>query len=203
VRCSPLIGRTVASPRTRDVVVIGGSAGGLLALLKVVAAFPVDLPAAVLVVLHLTPDAGTALATILARSGPLSADYAVHGQPLRRGHLTIAPPDRHLLVEGDTTVLSHRPLEHWNRPAVDPLFRSAAANCGDRVVAVVLSGALDDGASGAAVVTQADGVVLVQDPHEALLPTKPLAALRAVPGACVAPSADLGRLICGLLVAPG
>ena len=176
-------------------MVIGGSAGSLEALRKLVVNLPLDLPAVVLLVVHHAAGGDGLLPKILTRSGPLPAAYAVHGEPLRRGRITVAAPDHHLLVEAGTTVLDDGPREHWNRPAVDPLFRSAAACCGARVLAVVLSGALDDGAGGAAAVARAGGVVLVQDPDDALHKSMPRAALRAVPGACFAPAAELGRLI--------
>jgi two-component system chemotaxis response regulator CheB len=190
---------SMAPAQDRDVVVIGGSAGGLEALQKLVATLVVDLQAAVLVVVHHASRGDGVLPRILTRSGPLPADYAVHGEPLRRGRITVAAPGHHLLVEAGTTVLGDGPLEHWNRPAVDPLFRSAAAYGGARVLAVVLSGALDDGARGAAAVARAGGAVLVQDPDDARLTSMPRAALRAVPGACCAPAVDLGRLIDGLV----
>lgn len=182
-----------------DVVVIGGSAGSLEALQKLVARLPGGLPAAVLVVIHHAREDDDVLPKILTRSGPLTASYAVHGQALRLGHIAVAPSDHHLLVHGDATILDHGPREHWNRPAVDPLFRTAAGSCGARTLAVVLSGALDDGACGAVAVSGAGGVVLVQDPDDALQPSMPRAALRAVPGACSAPAADLGRLIAELV----
>jgi two-component system chemotaxis response regulator CheB len=188
----------------RDIVVIGGSAGGLAALLKLLAGLPRDLPAALLVVLHHSSGRNGALPKILARAGPLTASYAVHGETLRRGHVAVASPDHHLLlVEGGITALDDGPREHWNRPAVDPLFFSAARWHGAGVLAVVLSGALDDGARGAAAVSEAGGAVLVQDPADAQMNSMPRAALRAVPGAGCAPAAELGRLIGGLVVGAG
>jgi two-component system chemotaxis response regulator CheB len=123
-------------------LVVGASAGGVEALRILVAGLPADLPAVVLVVLHQPAGGHSALARILARAGPLTASHAVHGQAMKVAHLTIAPPDQHLLVQQDTTVLSHGPPEHRHRPAVDPLFRSAARWHGSRVIGVVLSGGL-------------------------------------------------------------
>jgi two-component system chemotaxis response regulator CheB len=165
------------------------------ALRIIAAALPADLPAALLVVLHLPPDAHSALPRILSRAGPLPAGHAVDGQQLQQRRIAIAPPDRHLLVAENTTVLSLGPREHQTRPAVDPLFRSAARWHGSRVVAVVLSGGLDDGAAGAAAVQARGGIVLVQDPDDALHSSMPRATLSAVPHARSIPARELGQMI--------
>jgi hypothetical protein len=130
------------------VVVVGASAGGVAALQILVANLPADLPAVLLVVLHQPAGGHSALPRILARAGPLPTSHALHARPLKVAHITIAPPDQHLLVHEDMTVLSDGPTEHHHRPAVDPLFRSAARWHRDRVIGVILSGALNDGASG-------------------------------------------------------
>src|SRR5215218_6642558 len=135
-----------------DLIVIGASAGGVEALTTLVAGLPPDLPAAVCVVVHLRPFGESHLATVLSRLGPLPAFVARHGEPLRAGAIYVGVPDLHLLVErgGERGVLrlTRGPRENRVRPAVDPLFRSAALAYGPRVVGVVLSGALDDGTAG-------------------------------------------------------
>ncbi|WP_051765411.1 chemotaxis protein CheB [Saccharothrix syringae] len=185
----------------RDVVVIGASAGGGDALRRLVAGLPAGLPASVLIVSHTSPDSPRRLPDILARHGRLPAAYAVPGQRLTAGLLTVAPAGRHLVVtDGDVLRLHRGPLVHHTRPAIDPLLRSAAHACGPRVVAVVLSGLLRDGAEGAAAVAGAGGTVLVQDPDDARHPSMPRATLDRVPGATTWPADKLGSVI-GDLVA--
>jgi two-component system chemotaxis response regulator CheB len=180
----------------RDIVVIGASAGGLKALQQLVAYLPADLPAAVLVSTHLAPAVPSRVAAVLDRFGALPAVDAADGLPFEHGRIYTAVPDRHLVVDGhDTLRLSRGPRENRVRPAVDALFRSAARWYGPRVIGVVLSGALDDGAAGLAAVVQRGGAALVQDPEDALFDSMPRAALRAVPGAVALPPAQLARKI--------
>jgi two-component system chemotaxis response regulator CheB len=187
----------------RDVVVIGGSAGSLGPLRGLVAALPADLPGSVAVTIHIPEQARSRLPWILARSGPLAAAHARMGEPLRQRQVYVAPPGCHLLMPGGTIELSNGPRMNRSRPAVDAMFASAARWFGDRVVAVVLSGLLDDGAVGAALVAQAGGLVVVQDPAEAAQPSMPQAALAAAPGAVTAPGAGLGEVVSAMLGAQG
>jgi two-component system chemotaxis response regulator CheB len=184
------------------VIAIGASAGGVDALQRIVAALPAGLPAAVCVVLHIPATSKSLLAQILARAGQLPAEQAVHGMPLTSGRIYVAPADHHLLVRGDRLELDHGPKENGVRPAVDPLFRSLAASWGRRGVAVVLSGALDDGASGVVSVADSGGTVAVQEPADALVPSMPQNALDAAPGALVAAADALADLLVRLVSEP-
>jgi two-component system chemotaxis response regulator CheB len=163
----------------RDLVVIGASAGGVHALRELAAGLPADFAAAVCVVLHVGAFPST-LPELLEAAGPLPAAHARSGDVLRHGHILVAPPDHHLLVEGEAVRLTRGPKEHHTRPAVDPLFRSAALSHGSRVIGVLLTGGLDDGSAGLQAIKQCGGLVVVQDPSDAEDPGMPGAALRAV-----------------------
>jgi two-component system chemotaxis response regulator CheB len=164
-----------------DIIVIGASAGGVEALTRLVSLLPGDLPAAVFVVVHIPPDATSLLPDILSRKGRLSATHARDGEPIRPGRIYVAAPDRHLLVKQGHVRLTRGPRENATRPAVDPLFRTAAQAYGARVVGVVLSGTLDDGTVGLGVVKSRGGVALVQDPHDAMYAGMPESAIQNVP----------------------
>ena len=161
----------------RDVVVIGASAGGVTALRELFAKLPADLDAAIAVVLHRSPMAETPLARILAWRSAVPALEALDAMPFQRGNIYVAPRDQHLRIEGGILRLSRGPKEHHTRPAIDPLFRSAATSSGKRVVGVLLSGTGDDGVSGLIAISAAGGVSLVQDPSEAPYPQMPRSAI--------------------------
>ncbi len=180
-------------------VVVGGSAGSLDPLRRLAAALPAGLPGCVAVTVHIGEQARSRLPWILERSGPLPAAHARTGEPLRPGRVYVAPPGCHLLMPAGVVELSDGPRMNRSRPAVDAMFASAARWFGERVVAVVLSGVLDDGAVGAALVEQAGGLVVVQDPKEAAQPSMPRAALAATPAAVAVPGARLGEVVGGML----
>jgi two-component system chemotaxis response regulator CheB len=167
----------------RGVVAIGASAGGIDALQRLMRELPEDLPAATCVVLHIPASSRSLLAQIIARHTRMPVSQAMAGERLRAAHVYVAPPDWHLLVRSGHIRLDRGPKENGVRPAIDPLFRSAAEAFGERAVAVVLSGSLNDGAAGAAAVAAAGGAVLVQAPDDAIVPSMPEAALAAVPRA--------------------
>jgi two-component system chemotaxis response regulator CheB len=163
-----------------DLVVIGASAGGVEALQEVVSALPADFPACVLVVLHIGRHESR-LAHILSRVGRLPADNATHGDMLRPGHIYVARPDHHLLVQNGRVAVMRGARENHSRPAIDPLFRSAAVEYRSRVVAVLLSGANDDGTAGLQAVASTGGITIVQDPNDALAAEMPRSALAHAP----------------------
>lgn len=181
--------------RARDTVVVGASAGGVEALRALVAGLPPDLPAALVVVLHMPAGGTSSLAAILNRSGPLPARVVRHGEPLRPGTIHVAPPDHHTLVLDNALALSHGPTESGHRPAIDVLFRSAAIALGPRVIGVQLSGTLDDGVAGLVAISARGGKVLVQDPEDALYRGMPDNALRTVRADHVAPASALGAVL--------
>jgi two-component system chemotaxis response regulator CheB len=182
----------------RDIVAVGASAGGVEALRGLVAGLPPDFPGAVLVVLHIPRDAPSALPAILDRSGPLPAQQAADGEPVRRGRIYVAPNDRHLLLFDGHLRLTRGPAENGHRPAVDPLFRSVARAAGRRAVGVVLSGSRDDGAAGLASIAAVGGITVAQEPSDALYPGMPTAALTAVAIDHSLPAAKLGGLLAGI-----
>lgn len=163
----------------RDLIVVAASAGGIEPLRGLMGFLPPALPAALLVVVHVSPRGGSALPGILDRAGPLSCAHARDGDPLKHGHVYLAPPDHHLLVHRGTARLSRGPRHNGMRPAADPLFMSAALDAGARALGVVLSGTLDDGAAGCAAVERYGGAVAVQEPKESAFPGMPNAALAA------------------------
>ncbi|MBV9448715.1 MAG: chemotaxis protein CheB [Streptosporangiaceae bacterium] len=186
----------------RDIVVVAASAGGLEPLRTVLGGLPADLPASVHIVLHMSATGGRALPHILDRAGPLSAESARDGEPLRHGRVYVAPPDRHMLIDDGRTRLSHGPRQNGLRPAADPLFRSAALFGGPRTTAVVLSGSLDDAALGSATVERQGGAVLVQDPAEASYVGMPKAALATTQDAIVVRARHLATAISRLATQP-
>lgn len=163
------------------VVVIGASAGGVAALKALASELPADFDAAILLVLHVAPSGPGLLPQILSRAGPLPCVHPDTGQPLQPGHIYAAPPDFHMLIDGQRRIrLSHGPKENRTRPAVDPLFRSAALAFGSEVIGVVLTGHLDDGMAGLFTIKECGGVVIIQDPADAEVPSMPTNAAQHV-----------------------
>lgn len=165
------------TPLNCDMVVIGASAGGVDALRRLAASLPGNYRGSLFIVLHTPSDGPSLLPGILARAGPLPVQRADHGTPIRAGHIYVAPPDRHLLVERGRLDVVRGPRENRHRPAIDPLFRSAAWAYGPRVVGVVLTGQQDDGTAGLWAVKSCGGTTVVQDPDEAEYPSMPTNAL--------------------------
>lgn len=169
----------MATPTRPAVLVIGASAGGVAALQVVLGALPAALPAPVLAVLHLPRDRSSRIADVLAPYCALPMREAEDKQPLQRGTVTFAPPDYHLLVEDARSLaLSVDAPVLFSRPAIDPLFESAAAVFGDQVLALLLTGASSDGSEGVAAVRAAGGRAWLQCPQEAEASMMPAAALQ-------------------------
>jgi two-component system, chemotaxis family, protein-glutamate methylesterase/glutaminase len=165
---------------TRDVIVIGASAGGIEALRELLGGLPGDLPAALFVVLHTAEHAPGLLAQILGRSSSLPVVTAAEGQRFERGTVYVAPPALHLIVGHDHLHVRRGPRENGSRPAIDPLFRSGAASCTTRVIGVLLTGMLNDGTSGLQAIKRCGGLTIVQDPTDAAYGEMPRSALRHV-----------------------
>jgi len=185
-----------------DLIVVGASAGGVEALKTLVGGLPVDLPAAVLIVLHLAADGPSFLPEILSLAGPLPASHPLDGEAITPGHIFVALPDHHLPVEPGHVRVTRGPKENRVRPAIDALFRSAAYAYGPRVIGVVLTGLLDDGTAGLWAVKDRGGLAVVQDPLEAFAPSMPNSALRQVAIDHCLPLAALAPILAQLAKAP-
>jgi two-component system, chemotaxis family, protein-glutamate methylesterase/glutaminase len=184
-------------PPGRDIVVVGASAGGVEALRTLVAGLPEEFPAAMFVVLHVPPTTSV-LPAILNRAGKLPVEHATNGEAVEHGRIYVAPPDYHMLLEGDVVHLARGPRENGHRPAIDPLFRTAAMRYGERVTGVILSGSLDDGVDGLGTIRRFGGAIVVQDPADALYPTMPRSAVAAGLAQHVIPVEQIPRCLVAL-----
>lgn len=161
----------------RDIIVIGASAGGVEALLELVDNLPGDFPAAILVVVHTTPTRPNRLPQVLNYRSKIPAYQAEQGKLIEPGNIYVAPSDLHMLVKEGRLELNHGPRENSSRPAIDPLFRSAARNYGPRLIGIILSGNMGDGATGLMMVKSYGGLVIVQTPDEAAYSSMPNTAI--------------------------
>jgi two-component system chemotaxis response regulator CheB len=183
-------------------VVVGASSGGIEALTKLAAALPADFPAAVCVVLHTSAQSPGILDGILDRAGPLPARAVRGGERPQPGHIYAAPPDHHVVVEPNRLRLTKGPRENRFRPAIDPLFRSAAQVYGPAAVGVVLTGNLDDGTAGLWAIKRLGGVAIVQDPADAAYPSMPQSAVQHVRVDHVVPLAAMAPLLTRVVTTP-
>jgi two-component system, chemotaxis family, protein-glutamate methylesterase/glutaminase len=188
-------GSTDAAGEPTVFAVVGASAGGVGALMELVRGLPAEFSGALFIVLHSAPEAPARLAAILARGSALPVAHAMDGETVEAGRVYVAAPDRHLILRRGHVHLSRGPRENGSRPAIDPLFRSAARVHGSRTVGVVLTGTLDDGTAGLLAVEAAGGVTVVQDPEEAPFPDMPRNALTYVRVDHVLPLADIPRVL--------
>ncbi len=178
-----------------DIIVVGASMGGLEALRALVSGLAEDLPAALFIVWHMPAESYGLLPELLQRVSFLPVTNAQDGEPIQLGRVHVAPPDQHLLIEAGRVRLTRGPKENRFRPAVDPLFRSAAYAYGPRVVGIVLSGALDDGAAGLRAVKKRGGLAIVQAPQDAIQPSMPKSAMKYVSVDYVAAAHAIGPLL--------
>jgi two-component system, chemotaxis family, protein-glutamate methylesterase/glutaminase len=176
----------------REVVVVGASAGGIEALQQLLQSLPNHFDAAILVVLHTSSHAGSLLPQILQRSSHFPVVHPEDGEILLKRKVYIAPPDFHMLIEGNLIRIIQGPRENLHRPAIDPLFRSAASSWGRKAIGVVLTGSLDDGTSGLMLVQARGGAAVVQDPESAMFASMPASAREHVPDAKVLPLEEIG-----------
>lgn len=179
----------------RNIIVIGASAGGFETLKKIVKDLPPDLNASIFIVWHMSPDIRGILPDVLNKLNTIVAANAVDSEPIRLNRIYVAPPDHHLLIEKEQVRISRGPKENRFRPAVDPLFRSAAYSYGSRVIGVILSGALDDGTAGLWRIKYNGGIAVVQDPADAEVASMPESALRQVKVDYCVPAAELAALL--------
>jgi two-component system chemotaxis response regulator CheB len=177
------------------VFVIGASAGGIETMRELLRVLPHDFPASILVVIHTPADSPGLLARVLQRESRLLVVNAQDGQKIQPSRVYIAPPNFHLLLQGDRMRLMNGPVENRHRPAIDPFFRSAAMTLGDAAVGVILSGYLDDGCAGLFRIKVAGGTTIVQNPDDALVPDMPRNAIERVDPDYVIPVAELAPLM--------
>jgi len=185
----------MAETSQRDIITIGASSGGLEALLAIVTGLPKHLAASLFVVLHVRADAPSELPAILSRAGPLAAVHASDRETIEQGKIYVAPPDNHLLFKNGQMRVVRGPKENNHRPAIDPLFRSAAEIYGPRVIGIVLSGNLDDGTAGLFAIKRQGGIAIVQDPNDALFADMPRNALSATRADYCVPKSQIPVLI--------
>jgi two-component system chemotaxis response regulator CheB len=184
----------------RNIIVIGASSGGIDALRTIVRSLPANFSASVFVVLHVSPASPGILDEILTRAGELPAITPGDGERIQPGRIYVAPPDRHMLIEPGIVRLTRGPRENRFRPAVDPLFRSAAQTYGPRVIGVVLTGDLDDGTAGLWAVKRLGGTAIVQDPGDALYPSMPRSAMSHVKVDYCVPIEEIAPLLVSLTI---
>lgn len=179
----------------RDIIVVGASAGGLEALSVLCQDLPRDFPAAIFVVMHVSPHYHSLLPEILSRTSQLPVHHGVDGEPIRPSRVRVAPPDHHMVLEQGRVRITRGPKENRSRPAIDTLFRSAAYAFGPRVIGVVLTGTLDDGTAGLWSIKDRGGVAIVQDPADAQHSAMPLSAQQHVSLDYCVPLVQMGRTL--------
>lgn len=183
----------------RDIIVIGGSAGATAPLKQILGRLPADLPAAIFVVLHIPAQGIGILSTVASSAGPLPVRQAENGMKIEPGHIYLGAPDHHLLVAEDRIVLGRGPRENMVRPAIDALFRSAALYHGPRVIGVLLSGLLSDGAAGLNAIKRCGGMAVVQDPSDAVSDEMPRRAMEATTIDLCVPGLGMGDVLSDLV----
>jgi len=188
-------------PQISQVVVIGTSAGGMHALKKLIAQIDKEFPLPILAVQHMSPDTtGNVLIDELNKAGNLNCQHAKNGGSLLPGHLYLAPSDHHLMIDSQLKILVTKGAhENRSRPAIDPLFRSAAVAFGNGVIGMLLTGYLDDGTAGLQAIKKCGGICVVQDPADADYPDMPKNAINQVDVDYCVPLAKMGGLLYKLI----
>jgi two-component system, chemotaxis family, protein-glutamate methylesterase/glutaminase len=184
------------------IIVVGTSMGGIQALQNLFREIPPEINAAMLVVMHVSPHHKSQLPAVLSQHSQIPAFHALDGARIERGKIYVAPPDNHLIIHNGTMRVVRGPRENWSRPAIDPLFRSAANSYGQRVIGVILTGNLDDGTAGAQAIRSQGGKVLVQDPDTAPYSSMPASVIQHVKPDHVASVQELARHIIRLVSEP-
>ena len=181
-------------------VVVGASAGGMAAMKKLVAQFQSDFPAPIFLVNHMSAETtGEALVKVLNDSGSLTCAHAHNEQAFKSGHIYLAPSDHHMLIVEGKILVTKGARENRSRPAIDPLFRSAAVAYGNRVIGIILTGYLDDGTSGMMAIKRCGGVCIAQDPLDADYPDMPQSVIANVGTDYCVPVAQMGALLSDLV----
>lgn len=181
-------------------IVVGASAGGMDALKKLVAQLSEDFPAPVFIVNHMSADTtGDALVRVLNASSSLSCAHAKDDQIFKSGHIYLAPSDHHMLIVKDRILVTKGARENRSRPAIDPLFRSAAVAYGNRVIGIILTGYLDDGTNGMMAIKRCGGVCVAQDPEDASYPDMPTSVIANVGADHCLPVSQMGALLTELV----
>lgn len=186
----------------QNIIVLGASAGGVEAMTTLVRQLPANLNAALFVVIHFPAYATSVLPHVLSRAGNLPAHHATDGEEVRMGHIYIAPPDWHMMLDGGKIRLTRGPMENRHRPAIDPLFRSAALEYRERTLCIVLSGLQDDGTAGLYAVKSCGGTTVCQDPAEATYPDMPRNAIEQVGVDHILKLEEIAEFIVQTAVAP-
>ena len=184
------------------IVIIGSSAGGVMALKDLIASLPAGFNAPIFVVQHVAADAKSHLPEILSVAGVLRSSHPTDGEMIEKGHVYVAPPDHHMIVQNDQILVRRGPKENTFRPSIDVTMRSAAYWYGKQVIGVVLTGRLSDGTSGIWTIKEAGGITIVQDPAEAIFPDMPKSVVSNVDVDYVKTLAEIGPLLVNLVAQP-
>lgn len=179
----------------RNIIVIGASAGGVSALAQLVKTIPKNFPGSIFIVMHLPAFSPSKLPEILSRAGKLEAVHPGENEKIEKGKIYIAPPDHHMIIEGNSVLVRKGPKENRFRPSIDALFRSAAYVWKKQVIGVVLTGSLDDGTSGLWTIKRLGGVAICQDPEEAAFPEMPKSVMEYVKTDYILKVAEMGAIL--------
>lgn len=180
---------------TRNIIVVGASLGGVEAFKTLVTGLPADIGASIFLVWHMSPHVDGVLPRVLGEVSALPVGHAEHGELILPNRIYVARPDHHLLVDSTHVHVTRGPRENRFRPAIDPLFRSAAYAFGNRVIGVILTGALDDGTAGLWSIKRCGGIAIAQDPDDADIPSMPKNAIREVAIDYIVPVSEMGALL--------